>query len=106
MKAKAARDVWGEVEEGLGSVGKIRILNALISRPEECFTKYMLEKATSLKPLDIRRCLKTLVELGWVLEYQCDPKTYRINMENRTARLVAELFKRLSSPGGKSACPP
>jgi Fic family protein len=93
MSAKAS--IWEEFEEGLGGVGKIRILRLMIERPEKYFTKYMLEKATGLKPLDVRRSLKTLVELGWVKEYQCDPKTYRVNMENENVRAVAELFRKL-----------
>jgi Fic family protein len=95
MKGKASKSDWEEAEEGLGSVGKIRILRQMVDRPEEYFTKYSLEKATGLKPVDVRRCLKALVELGWVKEYPCDPKTYRINMENETVKIVAELFKRL-----------
>lgn len=95
MKIKASKPVWEELEEGLGSVGKLRIIREMILSPEEHFTRYMLEKSTGLKPVDVRRCLKTLVELGWVLEYQCNPRTYRINMENKAVKLLAELFKRL-----------
>lgn len=95
MRAKASKRVWEELEEGLGSVGKIRVLRLLAEKPEEYFTKYMLERATGLKPLDVRRCLKTLVEIGWVLEFPCNPKTYRINMENGAVKLLAELFKKL-----------
>ncbi|MBS7613936.1 hypothetical protein KEJ48_06840, partial [Candidatus Bathyarchaeota archaeon] len=79
MKVKTARDVWSEIEEGLGSIGKIRILRVLISKPEECFTKYVLERATGLRPKDVRKSLEALVKLGWVVENPCDPKTYRIN---------------------------
>jgi len=95
LKAKALKSVWEELEEGLGGVGKIRIVREMALNPEEHFTRYMLERATGLKPIDVRRCLKKLVEIGWVVEHHCDPKTYRINMENETVKLVAELFKRL-----------
>jgi len=101
MKAKVS--VWEEVEEGLGGVGKIRILRIMTERPDEYFTKYMLEKSTGLKPLDVRRSLKALVELGWVKEYPCDPKTYRVNMENEAVKAVAELFKKLR---GRHPLPP
>jgi Fic family protein len=93
MSAKAS--MWEDAEKGLVGVGKIRILRLMIESPDEYFTKYMLEKSTGLKPLDVRRSLKTLVELGWVKEYPCDPKTYRVNMENETVRAVAELFRKL-----------
>ncbi|MEM3648794.1 MAG: hypothetical protein QW506_06495 [Thermoproteota archaeon] len=95
MKVKAS-DVWGEVEEGLGSVGKIRILRLLMAEPEECFTKYMLERATGLKPKDVKKSLEVLVGLGWVVENPCDPKTYRINLENERVKILAELFCRLA----------
>ena len=90
-----ARDVWEDVEEGLGSVGKIRILRVMVFNPEEHFTKYMLERATGLKPKDVRKSLQTLVDLGWVLENPCDPKTYRLNVEDETVKLIIEFFRRL-----------
>lgn len=96
MKVKALRSVWEELEEGLGSVGKIRMLRVLISKPEEHFTKYMLERATGLKPKDVKKSLEVLVELGWVVEDPCDPKTYRINLENERVKILAELFCRLA----------
>ena len=92
---EAERLTWEDVERGLVGVGKIRILRVMIERPEEYFTKYMLEKATGLKPVDVRRSLKTLVELGWVKEHPCDPKTYRVNMENEAVKALAELFRKL-----------
>jgi DNA-binding IclR family transcriptional regulator len=95
MRAKASKHIWEELEKGLGSVGKIRILREMAEKHDEYFTKYALEKATGLKPIHVRRCLKALVELGWVKEFPCDPKTYRINMENGTVKIVAQLFRRL-----------
>lgn len=96
MKVKAPVDGWSEVEEGLGSVGKIRILRVLMFKPEECFTKYMLERATGLKPKDVRKSLEALTRLGWVVENPCDPKTYRINMENEKVKVLFEAFRRLA----------
>jgi len=96
MRVKA-RDVWEDVEEGLGSVGKIRILREMVFNPEQHFTKYMLERATGLKPRDVRKSLQTLIDLGWVLENPCDPKTYRLNVEDETVKLIIEFFRKLGT---------
>jgi hypothetical protein len=86
-------DVWREVEAGLGSVGKIRILRTMFDKPNHVFTKYGLEKATRLKPVDVRSDLKTLIEIGWVKEHQYDPKTYEVNMENPAVKSLHTFFK-------------
>jgi hypothetical protein len=98
MKVERSRTTWETIEAGLGSAGRIRMLRTMIGKPNDYFTKYALEKATGLKPLDVRNGLKVLVELGWVEEHPCDPKTYRINMENETVKLIADFFKKLKSP--------
>jgi hypothetical protein len=60
--------VYDDIEVGLGSPGRIRILRIMVKRPGECFTKYVLERLTGLKPVDVRRDLRVLVGLGWVKE--------------------------------------
>jgi Fic family protein len=95
MKVKRPRNMWDNVEAGLGSVGRIRILRETIRRPNQFFTKYALEKATGLKPVNVRNDLKLLVDLGWVKEFACDPKTYRINMENDAVKIIAEFFHKI-----------
>lgn len=87
------RDVWGEAELGLGSVGKIRILRTMLNKPNQVFTKYGLEKATGLKPVDVRNNLKTLITIGWVKEYHYEPKTYQINIENNIVQRLSEFFR-------------
>jgi len=88
-------DVWKEVETGLGSVGKIRILRTMLEKPGEVYTKYGLERATGLKPVDVRSDLKALIEIGWVKEHQYDPKTYEVNMERSVVKHLHEFFKRI-----------
>ena len=88
-------DVWREVEAGLGSVGKIRILRVMLEKPGQVFTKYGLERETGLKPVDVRSDLKALIEIGWVKEHQYDPKTYEVDMENPVVRHLYEFFKRV-----------
>jgi Fe2+ or Zn2+ uptake regulation protein len=88
-------DVWGEVEAGLGSAGKIRILRVMLDKPDQVFTKYALERETGLKPVDVRSNLKTLMEIGWVKEHRYDPKTYEVNMENPVVKHLHDFFKRI-----------
>ena len=87
---------WKDIETGLGSVGRMRILREMIERPDDSFTKYMLERRTGLKPVDVRNNLRVLVELDWVREYPYDPKTYKVNMENEAVRLIAEFFRKVN----------
>jgi len=95
MDSGPHRVVWKEIETGLGSVGRLKILKEMIERSDDYFTKYMLERRTGLKPVDVRSNLKILIDLEWVKEYAYDPKTYKINMENDAVRLVAEFFRKI-----------
>ena len=60
------RQLDREVERGLGSVGKLKILRLLIERPDQVFTRYAIGQKVSNDPASIRSDLKTLVELNWV----------------------------------------
>jgi len=86
-----------DIEVGLGSVGRLRILRKLIRNPDGYFTKYALEQATGIKPVAVRSDLKVLVDLDWVKEFPHEPKTYRINMENEVVKHIAEFFRKISS---------
>jgi len=81
-----------ELEVGLGSVGKLRIMRVLARRKEEAYTKYALERATGLKPVDIRSDLKSLTLMKWVKEYPYRPKKYKINMDNPTVAYLIDFF--------------
>lgn len=93
MRREKYRDAWEEVEQGLGSIGKLKILRVMLEKSNEAFTKYALEKATGLKPVDVRANLKTLVNLGWVKEYPYQPTTYKINLENEIMKHISEFFQ-------------
>lgn len=95
MEDIQCRVTWKGIENGLGSVGRIRILRKMIESSDEFFTKYALERKTGLKPVDVRNNLKVLVELGWVKEHLYDPRTYKVNMENEAVRLLAEFFRKV-----------
>jgi hypothetical protein len=81
-----------ELEAGLGSIGKLRIMRALARRKDEAYTKYALERATGLKPVDMRNDLKTLTQINWVKEHPYRPKKYRINTDNPTVSHLIDFF--------------
>ncbi|MEM1582550.1 MAG: hypothetical protein QXK89_08595 [Candidatus Bathyarchaeia archaeon] len=94
MKPKEPIIRWEDVETGLGSVGRLRILKKMIEKPNEYFSKYALERATGLKPIDVRRDIEVLLNLGWIKEYGYDPKRYKINFENEVVKVIAEFMRR------------
>jgi hypothetical protein len=89
------RDARRLVEECLGSVGRLRILHVLASGKEPTQTKYGLGKATGLKPVDVRKNLKVLVEAGWVKEYDYGPATYAVNLDDPRVKAVVGFFKEI-----------
>ncbi len=58
----------GEVEEGLGTFERIRILRELARGRGRMLSKYALSEATGLKGAEVDRNLKHLVKIGWVKE--------------------------------------
>ncbi|MDQ1281018.1 MAG: hypothetical protein QG670_2282 [Thermoproteota archaeon] len=81
------------VEEGLGSVGRLKILRALAKGNAISETKYSLEKVTGLKPIDVRKHLKILIDTSWVREYDYNPPVYTLNKENPKVKLLMDFFK-------------
>ncbi|MEM2169692.1 MAG: winged helix-turn-helix domain-containing protein [Candidatus Bathyarchaeia archaeon] len=87
--------VEDEVEKGLGSPVKLRILRALASG--EALTMYELLKKIPTKPTTLRRHLKDLVEIGWVEEQQyATVKKYRMNSGKKALKHLIALFREVS----------
>jgi hypothetical protein len=86
VKTEKHRDTWGEVKQALGSVGRLKIFRVLLEKPDKAFTRYALEKSTKLEPVDVRANVKTIAEVGRVIEYPYQPETYKINLENKLVR--------------------
>jgi len=84
-----------KIIEGLGSVGRLKILRALASGETPSQTKYGLEKATGLTPVYIRRHLKILVNTGWVKEYNYNPQVYMLCLDDLKTRSLVEFFKKV-----------
>jgi Fic family protein len=79
------------VEEGLGSIGKIKILRAL-AEEKKLLTVYGLHKKTHLKREDIKRNLADLVKIEWVVEQKISNSLYSINRENAYVQKLVIFF--------------
>jgi len=95
MKLPEQLDVVEEIEEGVGGVGRLRILRIMLERSSEIFTKYGLTKATRLKHVDVSHNLNTLINLGWVKELHYEPPKYQINLENEIVKNLARFFQKI-----------
>lgn len=79
------------VEQGLGSIGKIKILRVL-SEEKKLMTIYALHKKTHLKREDIKRNLAELVKIEWVKEQKIANSVYSINRENKYVEKLVLFF--------------
>ncbi len=82
------------VEEGLGTIGRIKILAELSKKPDESFTKYAILKGTRLKRSDLKDNLRHLVSINWVKEYRSIYPKYQINLDNPAVQLLRDFFKK------------
>ena len=90
------RQVDREVERGLGSVGKLKILRLLLEKPDQAFTRYAIGQKISNDPASIRSDLKTLVEINWVTEFKVQHLSkYTINLDKDVVRQLAIFFQEL-----------
>jgi DNA-binding IclR family transcriptional regulator len=80
------------VEKGLGSLGKIKLVKAL-AEEDRMMTIYSLHKKTHLKRDDIKRNLKDLVEIEWVVEEKLANVLYRLNRQNENVQHLLTFFK-------------
>ena len=88
-------DVVAEIEEGLGGIGRLRMLRVMLGQSSGIFTKYGLTKATGLKHVDVSNNLNTLVKLGWVKELLYEPPKYQINLENEIVENLARFLQKI-----------
>ena len=79
------------MEQGLGSIGKIKILRAL-SEEKKLVTVYFLHKKTHLKREDIKRNLADLIKIEWVIEQKMGNSVYTINRQNKFVQKLVLFF--------------
>lgn len=88
--------VENEIEKGLGSPVKLRILKTLALG--EALTMYELEKKIHVNHTTLRKHLKELLEIGWIEELQYTTiRKYRINTEKKALKHLIALFKETDS---------
>jgi hypothetical protein len=92
---RRAKPLPDELENGLGSLGKVRIMWFLAQHPSEAFTRYRLGKLLPLSPGDLKSDLRALIGLGWVKELTYKPTKYQLNTEDDHVRFLNEFFKRV-----------
>ena len=84
-----------EIAEGLGTIGRIKVVASLAKRPNDALTKYALASETGLKRRDLKQNLDRLVAIGWVKEHKSVYPKYQLNLGNERARLFAEFLQKV-----------
>jgi hypothetical protein len=80
-----------EIETGIGSLGKIKIIKAL-AEGDKLATIYLLHKKTHLKRDDIKKNLDDLLRIDWIRRSKYASVVYSINPNNQqVARFVEYL---------------
>lgn len=79
------------IENGIGTIGKIRILKAL-AEENKMVTIYVLHKRTGLKREDIKRNLKDLLSINWIMEKRMANTMYQLNRDNEYVNAILGFF--------------
>ena len=82
-----------EIEQGMGSIGKLKILRLLLSDPSHAFTRYEIGKRIANDPVSIRNDLATLTRLNWIKHYKIQHlDKYSINLDHETIKALSDFF--------------
>jgi predicted HTH transcriptional regulator len=79
------------IENGIGTIGKIKIIKAL-AEENKMVTIYVLHKRTGLKREDIKRNLKDLLSIEWIKEKRMANTMYRLNRDNEYVNGILRFF--------------
>lgn len=96
MKRKKPKEFDAELEEVLGSRGRLRILKCLIKNPtgETALSSYRLMSLTGMKRGNVEKNLETLVRWGWVEKIPINGGTkYRLNRNKSEVKSLIEFFR-------------
>jgi DNA-binding transcriptional ArsR family regulator len=94
---REAKGLNGEVEEVLGSRGRIRLLKALIEAQRSGYaaSTSKLKASTRLRRRNVQRHLEILLNHGWIEDLQtAEGRKYRLK-ENGKTEAVKRLFREL-----------
>ena len=79
------------IENGIGTIGKIKIIKAL-AEENKMVTIYVLHKRTGLKREDIKRNLKDLRSIDWIKEKKMANTMYHLNKDNEYVNAILGFF--------------
>jgi hypothetical protein len=82
-----------EIDEALGSLGRLRIVAELAKDPGRMLTVYAIATGTHLKRDDVKANLAHLVAVGWVDKHAFAPIKYQINLRNATTARFVEFLR-------------
>lgn len=82
------------VEKGLGSAGKLRIIQVLAENTKG-ITMYAIEQKSGLRHDSTVANLRTLLEIGWVEKIATKPVKYMLNMNDAIVGDVVEFFYKI-----------
>jgi hypothetical protein len=80
------------IEQGLGTLGKIKILKSL-AEDSRMLTVYVLHNKTRLKREDIKRNLNDLMEINWVKETKMANRMYTLDLHNEYVIQLVSFFR-------------
>ncbi len=90
----ASKRKMSELERGIGSVGKLKILRVLIADPHHAFTRYEIGKKVPNDPVSIRNDLNALIQVDWVKRYKVQHlDKYVVNMDNDVIKHLTTFFQ-------------
>ena len=92
MRLNSSRTSKEIIEQGLGTLGKIKILKSL-AEDGRMLTVYVLHNKTRLKREDIKRNLNDLIEIGWVKETRMANKMYTLDLQNEYVIQIVSFFR-------------
>ena len=84
-----------QIEEAIGSKGRLRIVGTLASSPMELLSRYALGRKTGIRHAYIKSDLEKLVRLGWVEELNSLTKKYRLNTKHPQVEHILEFLKKV-----------
>lgn len=96
MKRRKRKESDAEIEEVLGSSGRLRVLKFLVRNPtnEPALTVSRLRRLTGLKRGNVEKHLETLMKWGWVEKIPIDGgKKYKLRIEKHEVEALIRFFK-------------
>jgi hypothetical protein len=80
------------VKRGLGSVGRLRIIEVLVKNPKG-LTRSVMVQQSGLRHDDIMANLQVLIRIGWIKKVATKPVKYRLNINDYIVNSLIEFFQ-------------